>query len=461
MANELRECGSPSWWPTRGSRRRNCCGPGGPWSTPGGTAEVVAPRPGMVETMRHLDRAGPLPGGPGDRAGPRRRLRRRRPAGRCRQPGPAPPRRRGRRLPHGHDRGRQADRRHLPRAHLDLHEGDLGGRADADLVAEPAVGPAQRRRLLGRPRGRRVPPGHQHAGHQPQPDDLEPSAATLHGRRSTTRSSAWPSDRRRRRLLARRRPTAASSNYGRPPGSTARPAPSRSTSRSSAWPHRRRRRLLAAWPPTAASSTYGDAGFVGSTGSIRLQQADRRHGRDAPDGRGYWLVASDGGIFGYGDAGFYGSTGSHRTSTSRSWAWPSTPDRARATGSWPPTGGSSPTATPHSTARRGAIHLNQPIVGMAAMPDGERLLVHRGRRRPVQLRRRAVRRLASGPGLGRTGRRHGDRRRTDALEAIARTPWRCADWHLVPGSRTVRRRGGTTPGPEAGRRAAGTPAATP
>ena len=29
-----------------------------------------------------------------------------------------------------------------------------------------------------------------------------------------------------------------------------------------------------------------------------------------PDGGGYWLVASDGGIFAYGDAGFYGSTGS-------------------------------------------------------------------------------------------------------------------------------------------------------
>ncbi len=28
-----------------------------------------------------------------------------------------------------------------------------------------------------------------------------------------------------------------------------------------------------------------------------------------PDGRGYWLVASDGGIFAFGDARFYGSTG--------------------------------------------------------------------------------------------------------------------------------------------------------
>ncbi len=28
-----------------------------------------------------------------------------------------------------------------------------------------------------------------------------------------------------------------------------------------------------------------------------------------PDGHGYWLVASDGGIFSFGDAPFYGSTG--------------------------------------------------------------------------------------------------------------------------------------------------------
>ena len=28
-----------------------------------------------------------------------------------------------------------------------------------------------------------------------------------------------------------------------------------------------------------------------------------------PDGGGYWLVASDGGIFNYGDAAFFGSRG--------------------------------------------------------------------------------------------------------------------------------------------------------
>jgi hypothetical protein len=41
-----------------------------------------------------------------------------------------------------------------------------------------------------------------------------------------------------------------------------------------------------------------------------------------PDGQGYWLVATDGGIFAFGDPGFFGSTG--------------------------------------------ALHLNQPIVAMAA-----------------------------------------------------------------------------------------------
>jgi hypothetical protein len=28
-----------------------------------------------------------------------------------------------------------------------------------------------------------------------------------------------------------------------------------------------------------------------------------------PTGLGYWLVATDGGIFAFGDAGFFGSTG--------------------------------------------------------------------------------------------------------------------------------------------------------
>ena len=51
---------------------------------------------------------------------------------------------------------------------------------------------------------------------------------------------------------------------------------------------------------------FGSAQFYGSTGSMRLQRPvvgitlTQTHG-------GYWLVASDGGIFSFGNAGFYGS----------------------------------------------------------------------------------------------------------------------------------------------------------
>jgi hypothetical protein len=55
--------------------------------------------------------------------------------------------------------------------------------------------------------------------------------------------------------------------------------------------------------------SFGDAQFYGSTGSITLNKPVVGMAATS-DGKGYWLVASDGGIFDYGDAGFYGSTGS-------------------------------------------------------------------------------------------------------------------------------------------------------
>ena len=46
----------------------------------------------------------------------------------------------------------------------------------------------------------------------------------------------------------------------------------------------------------------------GSLGGVHL--ASRVVGRAAtPDGKGYWLVARDGGLFAFGDAKFYGSLG--------------------------------------------------------------------------------------------------------------------------------------------------------
>jgi hypothetical protein len=53
---------------------------------------------------------------------------------------------------------------------------------------------------------------------------------------------------------------------------------------------------------------FGDAQFFGSTGSLTLNKPIV--GMTAtPDGGGYILVASDGGVFAYGDAQFYGSLG--------------------------------------------------------------------------------------------------------------------------------------------------------
>ncbi|MGE3835920.1 MAG: glycoside hydrolase family 26 protein, partial [Acidimicrobiia bacterium] len=54
--------------------------------------------------------------------------------------------------------------------------------------------------------------------------------------------------------------------------------------------------------------SYGDAAFHGSTGAIALNQPIVGMAT-TPSGNGYWLIARDGGVFSYGDAAFHGSTG--------------------------------------------------------------------------------------------------------------------------------------------------------
>ena len=54
--------------------------------------------------------------------------------------------------------------------------------------------------------------------------------------------------------------------------------------------------------------SFGDATFHGSTGAIALNKPIVGMAA-TPSGNGYWLVASDGGIFSFGDATFHGSTG--------------------------------------------------------------------------------------------------------------------------------------------------------
>jgi hypothetical protein len=113
---------------------------------------------------------------------------------------------------------------------------------------------------------------------------------------------------------------------------------------------------------------FGQAGFQGSTGGLTLNRPVVGMAATSDDG-GYWLVASDGGIFTFGDAGFYGSTGGMHLNQ------PIVGMAATPTGHgyWlvARDGGifSFGDATFHGST--GGMHLNQPIVGMAATPTGD------------------------------------------------------------------------------------------
>ena len=54
--------------------------------------------------------------------------------------------------------------------------------------------------------------------------------------------------------------------------------------------------------------SFGSVSYYGSTGGMALSAPVVGLAR-TPDGVGYWMVARDGGIFAYGDAGFFGSAG--------------------------------------------------------------------------------------------------------------------------------------------------------
>ncbi len=112
---------------------------------------------------------------------------------------------------------------------------------------------------------------------------------------------------------------------------------------------------------------FGDAAFYGSMGGTHLNKPVVNMA-PTPDGLGYWLVASDGGVFNFGDAGFFGSTGAiHLNKPIVGMA--STPDGK---GYWlvASDGGVFNFGDAGFFGSTGAIHLNQPIVGMAATPDG-------------------------------------------------------------------------------------------
>ena len=109
--------------------------------------------------------------------------------------------------------------------------------------------------------------------------------------------------------------------------------------------------------------SYGDASFHGSTGSIHLNKPVVGMAA-TPDGGGYWLVACDGGIFNYGDAPFHGSAGSIPLNKPVVGMAP-TSDGG---GYWlvATDGGIFNYGDANFYGSTGSIVLNKPVVGMAA-----------------------------------------------------------------------------------------------
>ncbi|MGH9155581.1 MAG: superoxide dismutase family protein [Acidimicrobiales bacterium] len=112
---------------------------------------------------------------------------------------------------------------------------------------------------------------------------------------------------------------------------------------------------------------FGDARFHGSTGAIRLNQPMVGM-TPTPSGQGYWLVATDGGVFAFGDAAFRGSTGAIRLNKPVV-AMASTPT---GDGYWLVASDGGVFAFGDAVFRgsTGDIRLNQPIASVVATPTG-------------------------------------------------------------------------------------------
>jgi len=113
---------------------------------------------------------------------------------------------------------------------------------------------------------------------------------------------------------------------------------------------------------------FGDAAFYGSMGGHWL--AKPVVGMAAtPDGKGYWLVASDGGIFAFGDAAFYGSMGGQYLARPVV-GMAATPDGK---GYWlvASDGGIFAFGDAAFYGSMGGQYLARPVVGMASTPDGK------------------------------------------------------------------------------------------
>ncbi len=113
--------------------------------------------------------------------------------------------------------------------------------------------------------------------------------------------------------------------------------------------------------------SFGNAQFYGSTGGMRLNQPVVAMA-STHDAAGYWEVASDGGVFSFGDAPFHGSTGSIRLNKPMV-GMATTPDGG---GYWlvASDGGIFAYGNAQFYGSTGSLVLNKPVIGMVPTHDG-------------------------------------------------------------------------------------------
>ena len=112
--------------------------------------------------------------------------------------------------------------------------------------------------------------------------------------------------------------------------------------------------------------TFGDAGFFGSTGGPPALDQPVVSMVPTADRLGYWLVAADGGIFTFGDAGFFGSLGGQGLSDIVGMAV--TPDEQ---GYWMVASDGQVYTFGDAGDYGSAGSVSDAIVGMAATPSGD------------------------------------------------------------------------------------------
>ena len=139
--------------------------------------------------------------------------------------------------------------------------------------------------------------------------------------------------------------------------------------------------------------TFGAAPTLGSGANLELRAGVVAMASD-PVGPGYWLAASDGGVFAFGDASFFGSTGS--TTLNAPVVGIATTPHGR--GYWL-VGADGGVFAFGDAAYHGSLAgrpLAAPITAIVGTRR-PRLLARRRRRRRVRIRRRRVLRFGAGP----------------------------------------------------------------